>query len=62
MVTSSFQAKCKKDHELYILVYVDDRLVVSHDPNQVMTTFCLTYWLKEDPTPPKTYLGATVKE
>jgi len=46
----------------YILVYVDDILVISHDPNQAMTTIRLTYRLKEEPTPPKTYLGATIKE
>jgi hypothetical protein len=46
----------------YILVYVDDILVISHDPNQAMTTIRLTYRLKEEPTPPKTYLGATIKQ
>jgi hypothetical protein len=46
----------------YILIYVDDILVISHDPNQAMTTIRLTYRLKEEPTPPKTYLGATIKE
>jgi hypothetical protein len=45
----------------YILVYVDDILVISHDPNQAMTTIRLTYRLKEEPTPPNTYLGATIK-
>jgi hypothetical protein len=46
----------------YILDYVDSILIISHDPNQAMTTIHLTYRLKEEPTPPKTYLGATIKE
>jgi hypothetical protein len=46
----------------YILVYVDDILIVSHDPSQAMTTIRITYRLKEEPTPPTTYLGATIKE
>jgi hypothetical protein len=46
----------------YILVYVDDILVISHDPNQAMTTIRLTYRLKEEPTPPKSYLETTIKE
>jgi hypothetical protein len=46
----------------YILVYVDDILVVSHDPSQAMTTIRITYRLKDEPTPPTTYLGATIKE
>jgi hypothetical protein len=51
-----------KEYFEYILVYVDDILVISHDPNQAMTTILLMYRLKEEPTPPKAYLGATIKE
>jgi hypothetical protein len=41
---------------------VDNILIISHDPNQAMTAIRLTYRLKEEPTPLKTYLGATIKE
>ncbi len=52
----------REEYYEYILVYVDDILIFSHDPNQAMTAIRLTYRLKEEPTPPKTYLGATIKE
>jgi hypothetical protein len=45
----------------YILVYVDDLLVVSHAPELIMETIRKAYRLKEEPAPPSTYLGATVK-
>jgi len=51
-----------KEYYKYKLVYVDDILVISHDPYQAMTTIHLTYHLKEEPTPPKTYLRATIRE
>jgi hypothetical protein len=46
----------------YILVYVDDLIVISHDPGKAMQTIQTAYRLKEEPTPPKTYLGATIKD
>ncbi len=45
----------------YILVYVDDILVISALPNPIMQTIQQAYRLKEAPQPPKTYLGATIK-
>jgi hypothetical protein len=45
----------------YILVYVDDILAISHSPRAIMETIRKQYRLKEEPTPPKVYLGATIK-
>jgi hypothetical protein len=45
----------------YILMYVDDVLVISHDPKPIMETIKQAYRLKEEPTAPETYLGATIK-
>jgi hypothetical protein len=45
----------------YILVYVDDILVISAAPSPVMKTIQKAYRLKEPPCAPKTYLGATIK-
>jgi len=45
----------------YILVYVDDILAISHSPRTIMETIRKQYRLKEEPTPPKVYLGATIK-
>jgi hypothetical protein len=44
-----------------ILVYVDDLLVISHLPHPIMTTIKKAYRLKDEPSEPKTYLGATIK-
>jgi hypothetical protein len=46
----------------YILVYVDDLLVISHLPGPIMQTIQQAYQLKDDPSPPFNYLGATIKE
>jgi len=46
----------------YLIVYVDDILVLSHCPKDVMKMFSKIYRLKEEPTVPKTYLGATILE
>jgi hypothetical protein len=46
----------------YLIVYVDDILVLSHCPKDVMKMFSKIYHLKEEPTVPKTYLGATILE
>jgi hypothetical protein len=45
----------------YLLVYVDDILVISMKPGPVMETIRQAYRLKEEPQAPSTYLGATVK-
>jgi hypothetical protein len=45
----------------YILVYADDILVISASPSPVMKTIQKAYRLKEEPSAPKTYLGATIK-
>ena len=50
----------------YVLVYVDDLLVVSHDPPSIMLVISKRYRLKVDPTTgkqyhePSTYLGADI--
>jgi hypothetical protein len=46
----------------YILVYVDDVLVISAAPIPIMKTLQQAYHLKANPKPPTTYLGATIKE
>jgi hypothetical protein len=45
----------------YILVYVDDILAILHAQRAIMETVRKQYRLKEEPTPPKVYLGATIK-
>ncbi len=52
---------CGFQYYEYILVYVDDILVISAAPSPVMKTIQKAYRLKEEPSPPKTYLGATIK-
>lgn len=59
-----YRAACKPDgfeYYEYILVYVDDILTISHAPSAIMETIKKEYRLKEDPAPPKVYLGATIK-
>jgi len=46
----------------YILVYVDDILVVSATPPPVMKTLQKAYRLKNTPCEPSDYLGATIKQ
>jgi hypothetical protein len=47
----------------YIFVYVDDLLVLSHDPSSIMNTISDSYRLKNDSIQkPTTYLGAQIKE
>jgi hypothetical protein len=46
----------------YILVDVDDILVLSAAPLPIMETIRQAYRLKEDPSAPKNYLGAKIKE
>jgi len=52
---------CGFQYYEYILVYVDDILVISAAPSPVMKTIQKAYRLKEEPSTPKTYLGATIK-
>jgi hypothetical protein len=46
----------------YILVYVDDILVLSHAPSLIMETLKKAYHLKDEPSIPTTYLGATIRQ
>jgi hypothetical protein len=52
---------CGFQYYEYIFVYVDDILVISSAPSPIMKTIQKAYRLKEEPSPPKTYLGATIK-
>jgi hypothetical protein len=59
-----YKAATKEDgfqYYQYILVYVDDILVIAHNPIPIMTTIKKAYRLKEEPCPPKDYLGAKIK-
>jgi hypothetical protein len=60
-----YRPACKKDgfeYYEYILVYVDDILAISHKPHIIMKTIQKQYCLKKEPTPPKQYLGAVIKQ
>ena len=47
----------------YILVYVDDVLIISHDPSFYMQQLKSKYFVKPDSVgPPKIYLGAEIKK
>jgi hypothetical protein len=47
----------------YILVYVDDLLILSHQPKAIVSVLKSIYLLKDDEVgAPKTYLGAQVKQ
>jgi hypothetical protein len=47
----------------YILVYVDDLLIISHQTTMIVNAIKKLYRLKDDVIgPPKTYLGAQVKQ
>jgi hypothetical protein len=49
------------EYYAYLLVYVDDILVVSHDPQSVMDTLSEHYTLKAGSVrPPKEYLGSDI--
>lgn len=50
------RAACKTNGEEYyeyILVYIDDLLVLSHMPRDIMNTIQISYRLKDTPEPPK---------
>jgi len=46
----------------YVLVYVDDLLVLSHQPDIIMKSLEDFYWLKDGYNKPDHYLGAQIKE
>lgn len=50
------------DYYEYLLVYVDDILVISHQPHVIMETIRSAYRLKEAPNAPSVYLGAMIKQ
>ena len=45
----------------YLLVYVDDILILSYQPEPILTCIQKFYRLKEPASDPKTYLGAFIK-
>jgi len=60
-----FRAETKPDgfaYYAYILVYVDDILVVSHEPKTTMEALSKLFRLKDGFAPPTRYLGATIKK
>jgi hypothetical protein len=60
-----YRAACKEngfEYYEYILVYVDDILAISEKPRIIMETIRKQYRLKEEPSAPKQYLGAVIKE
>ena len=47
----------------YVLIYVDDILCFSHDPQSVMNSLALLYRLKSDSVKePDQYLGANIEK
>jgi hypothetical protein len=46
----------------YLMVYVDDLRLLSHNGKDVMKTIEKLFRLKDPAAPPKTYLGATILE
>ena len=59
-----YRAACKEngfEYYEYLLVYVDDILAISHQPRVIMETIRKQYRLKEEPAPPKQYIGAVIK-
>ncbi len=41
---------------------MDDLLAISHKPSAIMKTIQKAYRLKEEPSPPKQYLEAVIKQ
>jgi hypothetical protein len=59
-----FKAECKPngfEYYSYILVYVDDILVIAHKPERAMQIIAQSFRLKDGFGPPTRYLGATIK-
>ena len=47
---------------IYILIYVDDMLIVSHNPNCYMTQLQDEYYVKKESVdPPNLHLGVEIK-
>jgi len=60
-----FRADCKPDgfeYYSYILVYVDDILVISHQPVTIMSIIAKSFRLKDGYAHPTRYLGATIRK
>jgi len=60
-----FRADCKPDgfeYYSYILVYVDDILVISHQPVATMSIIAKSFRLKDGYAQPTRYLGATISK
>jgi hypothetical protein len=60
-----FHAETKDDgfkHYAYVLVCIDDILVVPHNPMSTMQALSEHYRLKNGFAPPTRYLGATIKK
>jgi hypothetical protein len=58
------RAACKENgysYYEYLLVYVDDILILSHNPTPILTCIQQFYRLKDPASDPKTYLGAFIK-
>ena len=49
-----------RDYYEYVLIYVDDVLAISHEPNVIMNALTKLYRLKEPPEAPARYLGANM--
>jgi hypothetical protein len=59
-----FKAASKPDgfeYYAYVLIYVDDILVMAHNPKETMDLLAKSYRLKDGFGPPTRYLGATIK-
>lgn len=61
-----YRRQTKPNGELYyelLLVYVDDVLAISHDPDAIMKKIGMRFEIKNDEFgPPKSYLGADVEQ
>jgi hypothetical protein len=60
-----YQAETKVDgfeYYAYVLIYVDDILVISHNAVSTMQALSKLYRLKDGFAPPTLYLGATIKK
>jgi hypothetical protein len=60
-----YRADCKPngfEYYSYILVCIDDILVISHQPQAMMTIIAKSFRLKDDYAQPTRYLGATIQK
>ena len=51
-----------RDYYEYVLIYVDNVLAISHEPNVIMHALTKLYRLKEPPEAPKRYLEGNIGE